>query len=122
MADLVLTVKNDSSHELFINRDPNWDDEVLTIDGTPQDQPFTLAVGSSAAVTAGGDEMGVIVSTLPNYEFHGVTAYQLGIGPDSDSGNASITIENSWGAPVVKYAFVDQKPLSATLDFTDGNG
>jgi hypothetical protein len=120
MADLVLTVKNDSSHVLFISGDPNWDDQVLTIDGTPQDQPFTLSVGSSASVTAGYTEMGVMFSTVPDYDSG--PAYQLSIGPDPDTGNASVTDGNSWGPPPMKYTLSDQTPLSATMTFVDDNG
>ena len=118
MDSLAVTVKNDSSHDLFIDGDPNWDDQVLTIDGTPLERVYRLPAGSSAVVgiTADYNEMGVIFGSGNDSWF-----YQLSIGPD-DTGNQSVTDSYVNGTPTVTYTLRDQAPLSVTMDFVDANG
>lgn len=122
MASLAVTVKNDTSQELYIDGDPNWDDQVLTIDGTPQEQGYGLAAGSSAVagITADFNVMGVIFSTTENYDSDG-NFYQLSIGP-TDEGNLSVTDGGANGTPTVNYTLADQAPMSMTMTFIDGNG
>jgi hypothetical protein len=117
MESLAVTVKNDSSHDLFIDGDPNWDDQVLTIDGTPHQKAYRLPAGSSAVVgiTADYNEMGVMFGSGTGSWF-----YQLSIGPD-DTGNQSVTDDSTEGTPAVTYTLQDQAPLSMTMDFVDAN-
>lgn len=123
MASLAVTVRNDTHQALFIDRDPNWDDQVLTIDGTPQEQIYSLTAGGSAVVgvTADYNEMGVIFSTVQNYDSGDNGFYQLTIGP-SDDGNLGVTDGGPNGSPTVKYALSGQTPMSMTMTFTNGNG
>lgn len=118
MDSLAVTVNNDSSQDLFIDGDPNWDDQVLTIDGTPQEQVYRLPPGASAAVgiTADYNEMGVMFGSGNDS-----WTYQLSIGPD-ENGNQSVTDSYIHGTPPVNYTVRDQAPLSMTMVFTDGEG
>lgn len=121
MNRLSVTVRNDTNQELFIDGDPNWDDQVLTIDGTPRERIYGLGTGSSAVVgiTADYNEMGVIFATSRNYDSDGSGFYQLTIGP-SDDGNLGVTDGGPNGSPTVQYTLADQAPLSMTMTFTNG--
>lgn len=121
MDSLAVTVRNDTHHELFIDGDPNWDDQELTVNGTPQEQIYGLAAGSSAVVgiTADYNEMGVIFATTRNYDYDGGGFYQLTIGPSAD-GNLGVTDGGPNGSPTVQYTLADQAPLSMTMTFTAG--
>jgi hypothetical protein len=120
MGSLAVTAKNDSSHDIFISGDPNWDDQELTFDGQSGKRSDRLAPGSSVVVGISIDynEMGVIFSGAPDYDSN-TWAYQLSLGLDPESGNQSVTDTNSWGSPTVEYVLQDQKPLSMTMLFVD---
>lgn len=122
MSSLAVTVKNDSSHDIYIDKDPNWDDQVLTIDGAPQESIYVLAPGSSAVVgiTADYNEMGVIFAGSKDYDYGpGSWMYQLSIGPDPDTGDQAVTDGEPSGSPTVEYRLEDQEPLSMTMIFVD---
>lgn len=113
MDSLAVTVNNNASSDLFIDGDPNWDDQVLTINGEPRQEVYRLPAGSSAVVgiTADYNEMGVI--------FGGGNdgwSYALSIGPD-DAGNQSVTDSFVFGTPPMSYTLQDQSPLSMTMVF-----
>jgi len=121
MSSLAVTVKNDSSHDIYVDGDPNWDDQVLTIDGQPQESIYLLGPGSSAVVgiTADYNEMGVIFAGAKNYDAGHTWMYQLSIGPDPDTGDQSVTDGGPSGSPAVEYTLADQAPLSMTMNFVD---
>jgi hypothetical protein len=122
MDKLAITVTNSSSHGLYIDRDPNWDDQVLTIDGQPQYSIYLLKPGSSAVVGVTSDYagMGVIFATTENYDHDDQAFYQLEIG-QNDAGDQDVIGGGPFNTPTVSYTLQDQKPLSMTMVFTDAN-
>lgn len=122
MGSLAVTVKNDSTHDFYITKDPNWDDQVLTFDGEPAESMYPLEQGSSVVVgiTIDYNEMGVIFTSGANYDYDpGTWLYQLTIGPDPETGNQSVTDGGPMKDPTVKYTLSDQEPLSMTMEFVD---
>ncbi len=123
---LAVTVRNQSSHDVYVDRDPNWDDQVLTFDGVPGEGIYLLAPGSSVVVGITDDDynqMGVIFAGAKNYEYPpGAWFYQLTIGPDPDTGDQSVTDSYISGSPTVEYRLEDQEPLSMTMVFVDIGG
>jgi hypothetical protein len=110
-------VKNRSSRPLFIERDPNWDDQVLLVSGRKLGARHEVAPGSRATISQNGwgdqgDEymMGVIFSE--NTE----AAYQLSVGQAPELG---ITEDSSWGELHTRYELSNQQPWSMTMMFTD---
>lgn len=123
MGSLAVTVKNDASLDLYISGDPNWDDQVLTIDGEPQEQVCILHPGSSVVVglTVDYNEMGVIFASGDNYDYDpGIWLYQLTIGPGA-GGNLTVTDGEPMKDPTAHYTLADQEPLSMTMTFVDGS-
>lgn len=120
MGKLAVTVRNNASRTVYIDRDPNWDDQVLTIDGKRQMEIYPLNPGASAVVGVDWDatEMGVIFATEANYDYDGSGFYQLTIGQD-DSGTLGITDGGPNGTPTVRYTLQDQQSLSMTMVFAD---
>lgn len=123
MDSMAVTVTNDSSRNIFIAGDPNWDDQELTIDGQPVNRPYELAPGSSAVVGIVDDynEVGVIFAGARDYDYSGTWFYQQTIGPDPDTGNLSVTDDNPFNSPPVVYTLADQAPLSMTMRFAEGS-
>ncbi len=116
--NLAVTMKNESSHEIKISGDPNWDDQVIIIDGKPHKQTYRLAKGASAVVgVADYNEMGLWV-TSRELNGEGEGSYSMEIGPN-DAGNEDVTDGTVFGTPAVKYTLHDQKPLSMTMVFVD---
>jgi len=120
MDSVAVTVKNDASEIVYIDRDPNWDDEILTIDGKPTMQIYPLNPGAKVVVGTkdGGDEMGVIFATSPDYDDGKSGFYQLAIGQD-DSGTMGVKDGDPFGHPTVNYSLHDRKPMSMTMLFVD---
>jgi hypothetical protein len=121
MGKLAVTVKNDASGIVYINGDPNWDDQVLTVDGNPQMEIYPLNPGGETAVVGiEGDagEMGVIFSTTTNSDYDGSGFYQLTIGR-GDTGMLDVTDGGPYGSPTVSYTLHDRQPLSMTMVFVD---
>ena len=94
MSHPVVTVINNASHDIFVDGDPNWDDQVLKIDGVPVDSIYTLSPGSAIEISidwddASGSEMmmGVIFADAPNYDYGGDGFFQLSLGQLEHSGN-----------------------------------
>jgi hypothetical protein len=116
---LAVTVKNESSFEIKISGEPNWDDQVITIDGKPHKKTYSLARGASAVVgvTLDNDEMGVYF-TSRELGGAGEATYSMEIGPNA-AGNEDVTDSTTFGTPAVKYTLHDQQPLSMTMVFVD---
>lgn len=125
MSNPVITVKNNATRDIFVDGDPNWDDQVLKIDGKPIESVYTLKQGTAIKVSvdwegAGSDlMMGVIFADAANYDYGNVGFYQLSIGQDPQSGNLDVTDGNSHGQALVRYTVEDQAPWSMTMAFVD---
>jgi hypothetical protein len=121
MGKLAVTAQNQTSNIVYIDRDPNWDDQVLTINGAPQMEIYALNPGASAVVGVDWDatEMGVIFATTKNYDYDGTGFYQLTIGQDGDK--LGITDGGPNGTPTFTYTLQDQQSLSMTMVFADAS-
>jgi phage gpG-like protein len=119
---LAVTVKNESSHEITIQGDPNWDDQVITIDGKAHKQPYSLAPSASVVVGIFDfNQIGVdFTSRHLNGDGDGDISYYMEIGPN-DAGNQDVTDSATFGTPAVKYTLHDQEPLSMTMVFVDAS-
>jgi len=121
-----VTVINNASHDIFVDGDPNWDDQVLKIDGAPIDGIYTLPPGSVIEISIDWDDdtgsemmMGVIFADAPNYDYGGAAFYQLAIGQLEQSGNLGVTDGYVEGQVQVCYTIADQLPWSMTMNFVD---
>jgi hypothetical protein len=114
MDKLAVTVRNDSSYELKIEGDPNWDDQELTFNGAAGSNRYSLPPAGSVVVgiTADYDHVGLDFSTS------GDLSYFTEIGPNDD-GVQDVIDSDTFGTPVVKYTLHDQEPLSLTMVFVD---
>jgi hypothetical protein len=125
MSNPVVTVKNHSTHDIFIDGDPNWDDQVLLIDGKPTKKIYTLTQGSDVEVSVHWNQagaelmMGVIFADAAQYDSGDVGFYQLSIGQETTSGNLGVTDGDAEGQPLVRFTVTDQEPWSMTMDFVD---
>ena len=122
----VVTVKNNASHDIFVDSDPNWDDQVLKIDGKPIDSIYTLPHGSVIEISIDWDDdagsemmMGVIFADAPDYDYGGAGFYQLTIGQLEQSGNLGFSDGDVEGQVQVYYTLEDQQPWSMTMNFVD---
>lgn len=125
MSDPVVTVNNQSTHDIYVDGDPNWDDQVLKIDGKRSRGVYTLAPGATITVSVEwsgpGDDMmmGVIFSDAANYDTGGVGFYQLSFGQDPESGDLGVTDCNVNATPQVAYTLQDPTPWTLTMIFVD---
>ncbi|OHX10435.1 hypothetical protein [Chromobacterium sphagni] len=123
MSKPIVTVKNHSSRDIFIDGDPNWDDQVLLIDGQPQERIYLLASDQSVQISVDWDGqgnelmMGVIFADGPDYDYGGDGFYQLSIGQEPRSGNLGVT--DGGGDAKVQYTVGQQTPWTMTMDFID---
>ena len=58
MSRPTVTVKNNASYDIFVSGDPNWDDQILLVNGEPIDRPYPLTPGSSIKVSVDWDGAG----------------------------------------------------------------
>ena len=122
MANPVLVVKSDTEIPLYVSGDPNWDDQVLILNGST-DQGYAEA-SEGSPVTASVEwnfppdslMMGVYVS---QGELNSQDFYSLSIGVDPDSGLMGVTDSVLFGSPTVTYAITGQTEDTVTLTFTD---
>jgi len=125
MSDPVVTVNNQSTHAIYVDGDPNWDDQILKIDGKRSHGVYTLASGATITVSVAwegpGDDMmmGVIMADAANYDAGGVGFYQITFGQDPESGNLGVTDCYVNAQPQVSYVLQNQAPWSVTMTFTD---
>jgi hypothetical protein len=118
MADV--TVKNESSRDLFVEGDPNWDDQQLLIDNNPTHSIYTLSEGASIVVSVvGGDDMGIVFAESKDYESSDGGFYQLEIGHVPGTDNLAVTGIFPYGQLNVLYTISDQQPSSMTMHFLD---
>jgi hypothetical protein len=116
-------VENRSTHAVFIEGDPNWDDQVLLVSGKALRGSHEVGKGSRATISQRGwgeegdvNMMGVIFSDSPHSDGPGAGSYQLTIGQNP---NLGVTDSFSWGEPRVAYTVNDQTPWSMTMTFAD---
>lgn len=125
MTKPVVTVKNNSSRDIFVDSDPNWDDQILQIDGKHLRSVYTLIQTAIIEISehwdGPGNElmMGVIFADAANYDSGGVGFYQLSIGQESETGNLGVTDTYENAQPLVRYTLEDQTPWSMTMNFVD---
>ena len=97
MSNPIVTVKNHSSQNVYIEGDPNWDDQTLLLNNQPAHGIYTLAPDQSAQLSVdwsgAGREyvMGVIFADGPDYDSGGAGFYQMIIGQLKDSGLLVLT-------------------------------
>ena len=128
MSNPVVTVTNNASRDIFVDSDPNWDDQELMINGQAFTEIYTLAEGATITVSvnwesAGDSRMiGVIFANEKNYDYDkGAGFYQLTVGQDPNTGNLGITDNYTFGQPDVYYTLSDQAPWSMTMGFKDAS-
>lgn len=128
MSNPVVTVVNSSSRIVFVDNDPNWDDQQLLINGQPFTQIYTLSPGGSVTVgvdwEGAGDAgmMGVIFAEEADYDYGKKSDfYQQSLGQDSASGFMAVTDSFTVGAPAFRYELGNQQPWSMTMDFKDAS-
>jgi hypothetical protein len=126
MSNPIVTVRNSASANVFVDGDPNWDDQELIIDGKPATGIYTLAPGATITVSVDWGQpaaelmMGVIFADTTNYNSGGAF-YQESVGQDPSTGNLAITDTNTLGNPNFKYTVGDQAPWSMTINFTNAS-
>ncbi|MBA8735697.1 hypothetical protein [Chromobacterium violaceum] len=123
MSLTTVTVKNHSSRNLYIDSDPNWDDQELLLDDKPLRRGYALEPDRAARISvdwvgAGNAYMmGVIFADGPDYDYGGDGFYQLTIGQNEDSGLLDVT--DGGGEAKIAYSIGQQTPWSMTMDFAD---
>ncbi|HVW50835.1 MAG TPA: hypothetical protein VHC91_10640 [Trinickia sp.] len=127
MTNPIVRVTNLSTQEVCIERDPNWDDQVLTIDGARTHHTLCLSPGVDANVSidANGDAstdpnlMGVIFSDGKDVTYGNAGGYQTTIGHDADSGLLAVTDEFKLRSPSIQYSLGNQTQWSMDMTFAD---
>ncbi len=126
MNNPLVRVRNQSSIALFIEGDPNWDDQELLVNGAPIGESFVLAQNAEATVSvqweARPDEymMGVIFADGPNFDGDDAF-YQLTIGQREEDGALDVIDGDepeTGGAHKTRYLVSERKALSMTMTFT----
>jgi hypothetical protein len=126
MTQPVVHVVNASAHALFIDHDPNWDDQILVVDGQPVDSIFHLPAGACAVLTVAADTsaakdanlIGVIFSDGKHYDYGSAGSYQATIGHGAD-GLLGVTDQAIHRQPRIGYVLEAQTDWSMTLRFAD---
>lgn len=127
MTDPVVRVANHSTHPVCIARDPNWDDQVLLIDGSPAKHTLCLSPDTRAeiGIALGTDTdpdaylMGVIFSDGRDFDYGDAAAYQTTIGQNPETGLLGITDQFTISAPSQHYAISNQTQWSMGMTFKD---
>lgn len=121
MSRLAVTVRNQTAEPLFIDHDPNWDDQQLTVGGVPQTSAYELAPDATAVVGTTNPEeteMGVIFAVSTRYDFDGTGFYQLSLGPVDDGLLGVEDGDDPVGQPPFTYALTDRAEMSMTMTFS----
>jgi hypothetical protein len=127
VSDPIVHVTNHSTRDLFIARDPNWDDQVLLLDGRRLNRDHRLGPEESATVSVPmepqdrGDEhmVGVIFADGTDYDYGSAGAYQMSIGQHPETGLLGVTDEYIIKRPALQYIATNQKPWSMDIEFVD---
>jgi hypothetical protein len=127
VSDPVLHVTNHSTREIFIDRDPNWDDQILLLDGRRLNRAHCLGPEQSATVSLpkGGESegnehmMGVIVADGRDYDYGSAGAFQMSIGQNPETRLLAVTDEYTIKRPAIQYAATGQQAWSMNIEFID---
>jgi hypothetical protein len=127
VSDPVVHISNHSSRDVFIAPAPNWDDQVLLLDGRRLAGAHRLGLGESATLSVQmgpqdqGNEhmMGVIFADGTDYDYGEAGAYQLSIGQNAETGLLGVTDEYTIRCPAVQYAATDRTAWSMNIAFVD---
>jgi len=125
MSHPVVTINNRASRNIFVDSDPNWDDQILLIDGKRIDGVYTLPQGATIRISipwegaASELMMGVIFANAAQYDYGDVGFYQLSIGQEPQSGHLGITDQYESGSSQLRYTIEHQTPWSMTVNFID---
>lgn len=126
MNEISVTVQNNTSRNLYVTGDPNWDDQVLWINHKLAHGAFLISVGLSALVSMKWDEsppnenmMGIIISEASNPDDGSGGFYQLTIGENPSAQKMSVTDSYVYGAVKEKYIEVGQSAWSLALVFSN---
>jgi hypothetical protein len=127
MTNPVVHVANRSNQEVCIAHDPNWDDQVLLIDGSASTDSLCLAPGIDADVSIdiGGDTapeehlMGVIFSDAVDFTYGRAGGYQTTIGHHPQTGLLGVTDDWRMRTPSIQYAVSDQTHWSMNMTFSN---
>lgn len=127
MSDAVVQLSNHTSRDIFIRGDPNWDDQILMLDGRPKTGLHRLAPGRSAelAVPAEGngeiDEyaLGVILADGRDFDYGSAGAYQMTIGRQPETGLLGVTDESVINEPAVRYSATSDGARAMRMEFVD---
>jgi hypothetical protein len=127
VSDPVLYVTNHSTRDVFIAGDPNWDDQVLMVNGERTKGVQRLAPEQSATVSVqwgpheNGEEhmMGVIFADGRQYDYGPAGAYQMSIGQHAETGLLGVTDEHVIKRPAFEYATTNPTPWSMDVEFVD---
>lgn len=118
----ILVVQSKTAKNVYVSGDPNWDDQVLILNGST-DEGYALATEGSP-VTASVDwsyppdrlMMGVLIS---EQKYGDQSAYQLTIGVNPDTGKMDVTEPDSYGDPGIQYSITERTEDTVTLLFTE---
>lgn len=127
MSDAIVRVSNQSSRDIFISGDPNWDDQVLILDGRPKAKPYRLPPGRSADLFVPAEDsgeidahaVGLIVADGLDVDYGSAGGYQTTIGREQETGRLGVTDESVLNAPAVRYSTTSEGPLSMKMEFVD---
>jgi hypothetical protein len=131
-----LVTRNQSNNVVYIADDPNWDDQILIVNGNElSGKSYPLEPGQSANITSnlveeahgrddmddleGGGILGVIFSDRPDIDADGGGFYQEAIGIDRKTGNMSMVdpADAQSGEPHFTLQVASQSPTVLHLDF-----
>ena len=124
MSNPSVTVSNQSSGDIYLNGDPNWDDQKLLVNGQPI-VPSGEKIGKGMDVTISVEwdgnrsahMVGMIISDSFNYDDG--AAYQMTFGEDPEMGYMTRTETYDWGEPGITYRMKDRHTWEMTLEFKD---
>ncbi|WP_146056751.1 hypothetical protein [Chromobacterium alticapitis] len=123
MSQPIVTVQNHSSQDIYIDGDPNWDDQVLLLNNQPLHRSYVLEPDQSAQLSVDWSGpgtafmLGVIFADGPDYDYGGDGFYQLTIGQEESNGLLDVT--DGGGEAKVSYSVSQQAAWSMAMNFAD---
>ncbi|MCP4105145.1 MAG: hypothetical protein GY749_06355 [Desulfobacteraceae bacterium] len=109
-ASYSITVRNNSSIDIKVSGDPNWDDQQLFAGSRPINIPVLLAKGSSVELNSEWYEMGVCFEDSDFY---------MSISTKSEMGNMGISDDYEPSEQKIKLKIISQTEKSITLELED---
>ncbi len=115
---------NETSGDLIIDGDPNWDDQQLLIDGVDVYSPYNSISGQSVAASVqafddnddGSELMMGIFYVGPDNDGENRNNFMMTIGQNSE-GLMSITEVNPLEPMTIKYTVITQTKWTLVLKF-----